>query len=211
MPQLLSSFIDLLTSFWLTLQSGQIPALGFWVYPLLAILTAIEGPFVTLFSAAAASSGLINPLLAFTAACTGNLIGDSVWYLLGYYGKIDWLLRRTNRLSFQPAQVHRFTDGIRLDAVKMLFFAKITNGFIVPALIAAGVIRLPWRRWFPLIALGEALVTGTLIAIVYFTAVNLTQVEKGLQYFVFAFSLVFLLAALVFIRRAFKRSVFEEN
>jgi membrane protein DedA with SNARE-associated domain len=211
MSPLLSSFIDLLTTFWQALQTGQIPPLGFWVYPLLALLTAIEGPFVTLFSAAAASTGLINPLLAFTAACTGNLIGDSLWYLLGYFGKMDWLLRRTRRFGINPVQIEHLEGSLQAQATKLLFFAKITNGFIVPALIAAGVVRLPWRRWFPLIALGEVLVTGTLIAIIYFTAANLYQVEKGFQYFIFSFSLLFLLVSLIFARRAFKHSTIEQN
>lgn len=210
MPQVLSSFIDLLTSFWLTLQSGQVPALGFWVYPLLVILTAIEGPFVTLFSAAAASTGLINPLLAFLAAVTGNLAADSLWYLLGYYGKSDWLLRRTRRIGVTAEHIDRVAGKIQHHAARLLFFAKITNGFIVPALIAAGAMRVPWRRWFPLIVLGETLVTGSLIAIVYFTAVNLALIGRGLEYFMFAFSLIFLLGALFFARRLFRRSALDE-
>jgi membrane protein DedA with SNARE-associated domain len=209
MSQLLSSFIDLFTTFWQALQTGQIPALGLWVYPLLALLTAIEGPFITLFSAFAASTGLINPLLAFIAACIGNLIGDSLWYLLGYFGKMDWLLRRTGRLGIRLDQIEHFENSVQAHATKLLFFAKVTNGFIVPALIAAGVARLPWRRWFPLIALGEALVTGTLIAIIYFTAASLYQVEKGFQYFIFSFSLLFLLGTLIFARQAIKNSTIE--
>lgn len=210
MPHIVTYFVDLLTSFWLALQSGQVPALGFWVYPLLVILTAIEGPFVTLFSAAAASTGLINPVLAFLAACTGNLIGDSLWYLLGFFGKSDWLLRRTRRFGVTADQLEQFTKKIQTHAVRLLFFAKVTNGFIVPALVAAGVIRVPWRRWFPFIVLGEVLVTGSLIAIVYFTAANLALVGKGLEYFVFAFSLIFLLGALIFTRRVLRRNALEE-
>jgi len=210
MLQILSNFIDLLTSFWLMLQSGQAPPLGIWVYPLLVLLTAVEGPFVTLCSAAAASAGLINPLFAFLAACTGNLIADSLWYLLGYYGKSDWLLRRTRRFGVSQDLIQRFTLKIQAHAVKLLFFAKVTNGFIVPALVAAGIIRLPWRRWFPFLALGEALVTGSLIVIVYFTAVNLAQVEKGLEYFALAFSLLFLLGTLIFARRIMKQNTIEE-
>jgi membrane protein DedA with SNARE-associated domain len=211
MSQLLSSFVDLFTSLWLAIQSGQIPALGFWIYPLLAVLTAIEGPFVTLLSAAAASSGLINPLLAFIAACIGNLIGDSMWYLLGYCGKIEWVLRRSRRFSVSSDQIVRLSEGVEMHSAKLLFFAKVTNGFIVPALITAGVLRLPWRRWFPVIALGEALVTGTLIAIVYFTAANLAQVEKGLQNFMIAISLIFLLVTLFFARRFIKRRASKQT
>jgi membrane protein DedA with SNARE-associated domain len=210
MEQPVESLIRLLTSFWQALQSGQIPTLGFWVYPLLALLTAIEGPFVTLLSATAASSGLINPLLGFVAACTGNLIGDSFWYLLGYFGKNDWVLKRCQRLGIHLTEAERFTGQIQNQAVKLLFFAKVTNGFIVPALIAAGVVHLPWRRWFPWIALGEVLVTGSLIALVYFTAASLTQIEKGLQYFFLAFSLLFLLVAAIFVRRSLKKFAFEK-
>jgi membrane protein DedA with SNARE-associated domain len=210
MTHLLSSFIDLLTTFWLALQAGQMPALGFWIYPLLTIFVAVEGPFAILLGAAAASAGLMDPLLVFAAACTGNLIADSLWYSLGYFGKVDWLIRRSQRFGVNPAQIERFTGSIRLHAVKLLFFAKLTNGFVVPALVAAGLVRVPWRRWFPLIALGETLVTGVLVAVIYFTAASLSQVEKGFQYFIFAFSLLFLLAAFIIARRIFRQNAFEK-
>jgi membrane protein DedA with SNARE-associated domain len=210
MEQPIESLFRLLTSFWQALQSGQIPPLGFWVYPLIALLTAIEGPIVTLVGATAASSGLINPLFGFIAACTGNLVGDSFWYLLGYFGKYDWVLLRSRRLGIHLNQAERFTGHIQNQAVKLLFIAKVTNGFIVPALIAAGAVHLPWRRWFPWIALGEVLVTGTLIALVYYTAASLTQIEKGLQYFGLAFSLLFLLAAAIFVRHSLKKFTIEK-
>jgi hypothetical protein len=89
------SITALLPHFRVDLQVGQIPPpfLGVWNYVLLAFLVAVEGPIVTLGGAVAASAGVMDPVLVFIAAATGNLTSDMLWYSLGYVGKTGWLLR----------------------------------------------------------------------------------------------------------------------
>jgi len=55
-------------------------------------LVAIEGPIATCL----AQPPPRRPdayLAVFVAAATGNLTADTLWYLLGYYGKIDTALK----------------------------------------------------------------------------------------------------------------------
>ncbi|NMB89240.1 MAG: hypothetical protein GYA17_12845, partial [Chloroflexi bacterium] len=97
-----------LNSFWTQLQSGQFPELGLWTYALIALLAIFEGPVVTLVSAAAASTGALDPLLVFVSAASGNLTGDSCWHCLGRFGKPEWILR----LGVRAHQLEHFKDKV---------------------------------------------------------------------------------------------------
>ncbi len=192
--------IDLINHFWAALKTGQVAPFGYWAYPLITILVALEGPVVILLAAAAASTKLLNPVLVFFSAITGNLAADTGWYMIGYLGKLDWFKKGGRRIGIGPETFDKLRDKIHDHAVKILVLAKVTNAFIVPALIIAGVARVPWRKWFPFIALGETFVTGVLITITYFAANSLLKVEKGVEYFVLAMAGVVLLAFFLFAR-----------
>jgi membrane protein DedA with SNARE-associated domain len=51
----------------------------------------------------------------------------------------------------------------------------------VPALIAAGMAHVRFRRWFPAIFLAEGIWTGGLIFIGYRLGEYVTQLETGMQ------------------------------
>jgi membrane protein DedA with SNARE-associated domain len=197
----MSEILELIRQFWFQLQSGQVLQVGLWIYPLITLLVAIEGPIAILLAASAASTGLLNPFFAFLAASAGNLTADTVWYSLGYLGKIDWLMKIGKRFGVNQPIIEHLSHEIRRNAVKILFFAKLTNGFIIPALIVAGMVRVPWRRWFPFIAVAETLITGTLITIIYYAAASIQKVGQGLEYVLLAGTVLFLLAGFYIVRR----------
>jgi membrane protein DedA with SNARE-associated domain len=100
--------------------------------------------------------------------------------------------------------------------VKLLFMAKITNGLIVPTLVAAGYSRIPLKRWLPFVAVGETLVTGTLVAISYYAFANMIMVQKGFEYFGLGFSILLLLGVFFAVRNALRKnseleSIIEEE
>ena len=133
----------------LTIKSGQLPQLGYWTYIILALLVAVEGPIATLLGAAAASAGLMRPMPVFFAAAAGNLTADSLWYTLGYLGKTEWILHFGTRLGLRKSLIDHLKQNMLTHATKVLFLAKLTVSFVIPSLIAAGLLRIPWRRWFP--------------------------------------------------------------
>jgi membrane protein DedA with SNARE-associated domain len=183
------------------LKSGQIPQFGDWSYFLLAILVAIEGPIATLLGAAAASAGFMRPGLVFLSAAIGNLTADSLWYTLGYVGKIEWVLRFGRRLGIHPDTLDRLENGMRKHATRILFIAKLTVSFVIPSLIAAGLVKAPWRKWFPAIFGGEMIWTGSLVLIGYYTTEAIKRWESRLEYVALFSAIVFVLFMLLAGRR----------
>jgi membrane protein DedA with SNARE-associated domain len=200
----MSNLVELLQNFSSYLRSGQLPHLGYWTYLVLALLVAVEGPVATLLGAAAASAGLMRPSLVLVAAAAGNLTADSLWYTLGYAGKIEWALRFGRRLGIQRESLERLEQGMHDHAVKILFIAKLTVSFMIPSLIAAGLVKVPWRRWFPAVFGGEMIWTGSLVLIGYYATEAIKRVEQGVEYLIVGLSLIFVLFLLWMGRRLLK-------
>ena len=178
------------------LGAGVFNTLGIWKYLALTVLTIFEGPVATLLAAGASSIGLMNPVLVFFAAAAGNLLGDSGWYLLGRLGKMEWITRLMRRVGISPAYLERIENQIQRNAPTFLFFTKLFNSLIIPALVTAGLARIPWRRWFPPLVGAEILWTGALVLVGYFSAHALNRVEKGLPWVGLAAVLVALVVLL---------------
>jgi len=199
--------MDAIQGFWTSLQNGElIHLVGWWGYLVLALLVLVEGPSATLLGAAAASAGLMRPVPVFFSASAGNLAADILWYLLGYAGKAEWLLQRGRWVGLKRSHLERLRQGMRDHAPKILLLAKLTSSFSIPALVAAGLARAPWRRWFPLLFVGEMIWTGSLVLIGYYATEYIKQVGRGVEYLALALSVLFLLVILWLIRRALRQS-----
>ena len=186
---------------WLVLKSGQLPQLGLWDYVFLSVLVAIEGPVATLLGAAAASAGLMRPPLVFLAAALGNLTSDALWYSLGRVGKIDWLLHWGRWIGLRPHHLEKLKQGMQDHAIKILLIAKLTVSVVIPSLIAAGLAKVPWRKWFPAIFTGEMIWTGALVLTGYFATEGIKKVEKGVGYIILTASTITALLLLIWLVR----------
>jgi membrane protein DedA with SNARE-associated domain len=201
----MDSFFQLIQNLVLVLKSGQLPQLGIWTYLALAVLVAIEGPVATLLGAAAASAGLMRPGLVFITAAAGNLSADSLWYLLGYAGKLEWAMRFGRRLGLRPDTLERLEQGMHEHAAKILFMAKLTVSFMIPSLVAAGLVKVRWRRWFPALFTGELIWTGALVLLGYYATEAIKRVEQFVEYSILGLSLVFVIFVLWLGRRLFRQ------
>jgi membrane protein DedA with SNARE-associated domain len=189
----------------MTLRSGHVPQLGFWTYIVLGLFVLIEGPIATLFGAAASSAGLMRPWGVFAAAAIGNLTADTLWYTLGYLGKTKWISQFGQRFGIRESLIKHLEQQMIANAVRVLFLAKLTLSFVIPSLIAAGLLRIPWRRWFPALILAETLWTGSLVLIGFYTTEAIKRVEQWVEYTALGVSLVFVTLVILEGRRLIRQ------
>jgi membrane protein DedA with SNARE-associated domain len=107
-------------------------------------------------------------------------------------------------LGLKPDFLERLEQGMHEHALKILFVAKLTVSFMIPSLIAAGLMKVPWKRWFPGLFAGEMLWTGSLVLIGYYTTEAIKRVERGIEYLLLGLSVVFVLFLLWLGRRILK-------
>ena len=161
--------------------TGVYPDLGAWSYILLAVLVATEGPLSTLVGASASAAGMLDLHWVFIAALVGNIVGDSVWYTLGYMGKLNWLLEHGRWFGLRPRHLERLEREMQAHATKLIIFAKLAYGLIVPTLVAAGMARVPWRKWFPTVFIVETLWSILLVWVGYHATAFIQDFERGLH------------------------------
>lgn len=172
-----------------------------WFYALIILLVAVNGELAILIAAGAAASGMLNPFAVFFAGIVGNVLSDSMWYAIGYYGRIDWLLTRLKWTGITVDKVDRVKSMVERDAGKLLAMAKLTNWMTIPVLLATGATRIPYRRWAPLMILSNIAIALVLVPIGYFMATSFLQVKNGLHFAGIGFTLLFILFVLISIRR----------
>ncbi len=208
----MNAMVDIVRTFWQNLQVGVVTQIGSWNYLIIAVLVAIEGPIVTLLGAAASASGVLKTGLVLAAAACGNLTADMVWYRLGYAGKIEWLLPYQRWLGIKPRQMSHLQDEMHRHAPKILFFAKLSSGFMIPSLLAAGMARVPLKKWLPTLLVGETIWTGALVLIGYHGTKMLSSLSRGIEYVLLGASIIFLCVMVYYIRRSLKISgTFEDT
>lgn len=185
--------------------------LGIWAYILLAMVVMVEGPVATLAGAFAASQGWMRPGFVFLSAACGNLLGDSLWYTLGYLGKMEWVEKYGGMAGIKSKLINRLQTDIKKNAPKLLFIAKLTLGFTIPTLVATGLARVPIRRWLPVLIIAETIWTGSLVLLGVHFGEYLKRLQRGVEIFTIAGSLIFLALVITYLARNRQRSTKGEE
>lgn len=201
--------IDQIRQFLSSFDITHLASLGAWSYFLLAFLVALEGPIVTLLGAGAASVGLMHPGFVFLAASVGNITSDTLWYYLGFIGKIEWLKKFGQRLGVSLNNIDRLEKMLHEHAPIILFLSKLTVSPMIPALIITGLIRYPWRRWFPFVFAGEMIWTGSLVLIGFFGIQAAQKVQLGIEHIILIGSIVFVVFIFLLGRHYLKKETQE--
>lgn len=122
-------------------------------YPIIFLLSVYEGPFVTITASFLAASGFFSILLIYPIVVLADLIGDVIWYYVGYFGRKK-IINRWGKFLGLPYtrldRIERLNERFKRHQGKIMFGAKITHVLGFPFLIAAGVLKWDIKKfiWF---------------------------------------------------------------
>lgn len=202
----MQTMIEFMREIWSTVHGGVWPELGVWSYVLLALLVATEGPVSTLLGAAAAAAGILDIRFVFVSAFLGNVLGDCLWYSVGYMNNLQSIYRRGRWLGLQRHHLDRLELEMHTHATKLIALSKLAIGLIIPTLVAAGLARVPWKRWFPLVLLIEIAWTILMVNLGYHSAGLITQFEHSIQV-IGTIALVAIIATMIwYAQRMYRKS-----
>jgi membrane protein DedA with SNARE-associated domain len=99
----------------------------------------------------------------------GDMIADIMWYWIGYFGGMKFVDRfgkyfgiTRHRIEIVSLFYHKYHERI-------LFISKITTGFgfALITLITAGLVKIPFKKYFILNFLGGFIWAGLLMSLGY--------------------------------------------
>ena len=193
---------------------GLINSVLIFKYPALFIGAIAEGPVLMTAAGFIYKLGYLSFWPAYFALLLGDLAGDVAWYWLGYHGAHRFIRRFGKFFSITEDSVEKLKFLFRKHESKVLFINKITMGlgFTVGMLMAAGMSRVPLKKFIYINFLGGLIWTGFLMMLGYTFGNIYSQVEEGQRIVtIVACVAVFLLALNGFSRYMRSRMLNNKN
>ena len=117
-------------------------------YLIFLIAATIEGPVVTIAAGIAAASGYANIFIVILIAVSGDLLGDGLYYGIGYGSRRIIHSTFFQRLGMTEKRIEKLENLLDLHARKAVFLVKISP-FIGPAgLVVIGSMHMELKKFF---------------------------------------------------------------
>lgn len=111
-------------------------------------LAVIEGPIITVIAGFFASLGYLNLSIAYLIIVAGDLTGDVLYYLLGRFGGRTFIDKWGRYLGTGQEEISLLEEQFAKRGDKLLFIGKMSQGIGGAFLLAAGVIKMPFSKFF---------------------------------------------------------------
>ena len=138
---------------------------GYWVVLPLMI---IEGPVATIIAAMLASLGAFNAFVVLFFSILGDMVGDALLYGAGYKWGMSFAQGFGKYLGLNKNRILRMQKYFENHGGKTIFAVKSTTGLSYAAFVAAGIVKMNFRKFISYSLLGGIIWSGFLVLMGYF-------------------------------------------
>lgn len=138
-------------------------------YVLLFLGCFVQGPLVAVASGFLFNLGTFDILPMYIAIFLGNLSADVGWYMVGRFGTRGIVFKYGYFLGITKDKLNNIENYFHLHHQKILIFFKLTAGlgFTIIAFVAAGMFKIPFKKYLLLMFLSNIIWVAVLLGIGY--------------------------------------------
>lgn len=152
---------------------------GYWgMLPLMII----EGPIATIASAMLASLGAFNWIIVLLFSMAGDVIGDLIFYGLGYRYGIGFVKNVGRYIGITENQVLKMEKYFERHGGKTIFAVKSTTGLCWATFTAAGIVKMDFKKFVTYSIAGGVVWSGFLVAMGYFYGYLWREISKYIDW-----------------------------
>lgn len=170
-------------------------------YLILFPLACVEGPMLGFIVGILVSLDYFNPFGALLVLVLGDIIPDITYYFIGRFGKSRSLLEKWGpHIGITPDRADLVRNMWFNHTGKTMLITKFAFGLSTPLLITAGLIHLPFNRFWKYSVPLSLLQYSVLLSLGYFFGGSFAKVESGflrVQIIVAAVAVLFVVYYLV--------------
>ncbi|MDO8562143.1 MAG: DedA family protein [bacterium] len=170
-------------------------------YLLLFVGCFTEGSVVMMTGGLLWHTGVMEFWPAYGALLLGDVLSDTMWYIIGYFGARRFAERWGRYVNVTPAIIERSEDKFNRYHTSILVISKLTMGFgfAIATLVTAGMLKVPFVRYFTINFLGGLVWIYGLMLIGYYFGDAIFLLPKELRIVVAIAGIVAFFYALKFI------------
>lgn len=128
-------------------------------YTWLGPLVLVEGPAATVGAGSLVGAGVARFWPVWVIVVLADVLGDSLLYLAGRWSRRPWVAALLARAGLTSRRVAGFSRSLP----RLVLTAKLIDVLAVPAFLAAGIARIPYRRFAAWVTAGAAVRAAVLI------------------------------------------------
>ena len=136
-------------------------------YLILLPLAVVEGPIISVIAGLLCAIKVLDPFIVVPLIVSGDLIGDSFYYGLGWWRSRKLPPRAFRRFIPSTQKMERVRHYFDANPVRTIFRSKVILGIGIAGLYMAGNAKIPYKK-FLLICLGASLCQCTVYVIIGF-------------------------------------------
>jgi len=174
-------------------------------YLIVIPLAIAEGPIISVICGFLATLGFFNPFLVYVIMVMGDIIGDGIFYYIGYKGKRLFRYFKISEEKVEKAKIY-FENNHK----KAIAGSKIMWGIGTAGLVAAGALHVPYKRYFRTCALYSLLQSLIMILLGVFFGQAYEIIGKYFNYYASVVSILAIAVLLYFIFiKKYKKNIKE--
>lgn len=117
-------------------------------YFILFLFMFIEGPIITYAASFFATQGIFNIYIILILSVFGNLIPDTIFFLLGRYSRTKTIKSIFKFFRLNQSKIEQMDKRFSKYASQSIMMFKLIPGFAIPGLIFAGFSKLQFKTFF---------------------------------------------------------------
>ncbi len=167
-------------------------------YVLIFLVMCAEGPVTTAAAGFASALGYFNPWIILVLSISGDLVPDSLYYMVGYFGRFAFIEKLGLRLHLTETRVGRMEDRLEKNFGKTMVALKVTPVIPTFGFMLIGYLKLSFIRFTEYSALVTVPKSIMFLAIGYYFG-RLYDINRYLHYAGIFFPVAVLVALLVYL------------
>lgn len=183
---------------------------GYWI---MLPLMIIEGPVATIIAAMLASLGAFNAFVVLFFSIIGDVIGDVILYGLGYKYGLGFVRHIGKYIGITEKLVLRMEKYFAHHGGKTIFAVKSTTGLCWATFVAAGIVKMDFKKFVKYSFLGGVVWSSFLVAMGYFYGYLWREIRDNISWIGWIIFLMTMLtfAAIMIYKRWKARNLLENN
>ncbi len=144
------------------------------------VASIIEGPIISMILGVMIKTGVVGFWSSYIVLMLGDIVADIGWYYVGRRYGHRFIARFGKYVGVDEVKVEKLTHIFHKHKHPILFISKISNGFgfSLVTLITAGMVKIPFYKYFAVNFMGQLVWSGLLIGVGYYFSQWYIQIDS---------------------------------
>jgi membrane-associated protein len=166
-------------------------------YLVLFPLAIVEGPVIAVIAGFLCTNGFLNPVIVYPLIIAGDIIGDSLCYLLGRWGVPPFIRRLGEFFGIHRNGIEQIRALFHSNPEKIISLSKVILGVGFAGIYLAGTTRIPYNKFVRICFLTSAFQFAIYLSIGLLFGGAFIQISQYLSWFA-SISLIVVMVILLF-------------